>query len=113
MLAVGRRDIIRSNQPNRALPLKGPGFMNDNDALLTELSELSAIKQAALSYVTEAFAEAELDGLDGDCMAQAALFAAFTELVTTYGEDAVAQYALSLADKIRSGAFSMTGSLRH
>ncbi|HZH12122.1 MAG TPA: hypothetical protein VEZ24_17355 [Microvirga sp.] len=87
--------------------------MNDNDVPLTELPELSAIKQAALSYVTEAFAEAELDGLDADCMAQAALFAAFTELVATYGEEAVAQYASTLADKIRGGAFSMMGSLRH
>ena len=87
--------------------------MNDNDVPLPELSELSAIKQAALSYVTEAFAEAELDGLDADCMAQAALFAAFTELVTTYGEDAVAEYAATLADKIRSGAFTMAVSLKH
>lgn len=85
--------------------------MTDNDVPLTELPELSAVKQAALSYVTEAFAEAELDGLDGDCMAQAALFAAFTELVAIYGEDAVAHYASSLADKIRSGGFSMT--LKH
>jgi len=87
--------------------------MNDNDVHLTELPELSDLKQAALSYVTEAFAEAELDGLDGDCMAQAALFAAFTELVATYGEDAVAEYATSLADKIRSGAFSMVGARKH
>lgn len=87
--------------------------MNDNDVPLNELPELSAIKQAALSYVTEAFAEAELDGLDADCMAQAALFAAFSELVTTYGEEAVADYAATLVDKIRSGAFSMAGVLRH
>lgn len=87
--------------------------MNDNEVPLNELPEHSAIKQAALSYVTEAFAEAELDGLDADCMAQAALFAAFTELVTTYGEDAVAEYASTLVDKIRSGAFSMVGVLKH
>ena len=40
--------------------------MNENDVPLDELPELSALKQAALSYVTDAFAEAELDGLDGD-----------------------------------------------
>ena len=87
--------------------------MNDNDVPLSELPELSALKQAALSYVTEAFAEAEFDGLDADCMAQAALFAAFTELVATYGESAVADYAATLPDKIRSGAFSMAMALRH
>lgn len=80
--------------------------MNDNDVLLDDLAETSAIKQVALSYVTEAFAEAELDGLDSDYMAQAALFAAFSELVATYGEDAVAQYASGLPEKIRGGAFS-------
>ncbi|WP_210497197.1 hypothetical protein [Microvirga antarctica] len=85
--------------------------MNETDLPLSELQELSAIKQAALNYVTEAFAEAEFDGLDADCMAQAALFAAFMELVTTYGEEAVAEYAQGLPDKIRSGGFST--SLKH
>jgi hypothetical protein len=85
--------------------------MIENDLPLQDLQELNAIKQVALSYVTEAFAEAELDGLDADCMAQAALFAAFMELVTTYGEEAVAEYAQGLPDKIRGGGFS-TG-LKH
>jgi hypothetical protein len=85
--------------------------MSDNEVLLEDLPESSAIKQAALSYVTEAFAEAELDGLDADYMAQAALFAAFMELVATYGEEAVAQYAEGLPERIRGGGFS-TG-LKH
>ena len=80
--------------------------MNDNDAPFGDSQATSAIKEAALSYVTEAFAEAELDGLDSDYMAQAALFAAFHELVSLYGEDAVAQYAEGLPDRIRGGAFS-------
>jgi hypothetical protein len=81
-------------------------IMNDNDAILDDLPESNAIKQAALSYVTEAFAEAELDGLDSDYIAQAALFAAFLELVATYGEEAVALYAEGLPEKIRRGGFS-------
>jgi hypothetical protein len=85
--------------------------MTDNDVLLEDLAESSAIKQAALSYVTEAFAEAELDGLDSDYMAQAALFAAFKELVEIYGEEAVAEYAEGLPERIRGGGFS-TG-LKH
>ncbi len=40
-------------------------------------------KQAALSYLSEAWAEARHDGVDGDCLAQASLFAAFAELVRT------------------------------
>jgi hypothetical protein len=81
--------------------------MTEPDRLIDDLSDASAIKQVALSYVTEAFAEAERDGLDTDYMAQAALFAAFKELVATYGEEAAAHYAAGLPDKIRSGAFSM------
>ena len=48
-------------------------------------------KRAALNYLNEAWAEARHDGVDGDCLAQASLFAAFAELVSTYGEDAVAK----------------------
>ena len=81
--------------------------MNDTDVLLDDLPESSAIKQAALSYVTEAFAEAELDGLDADYMAHAALFAAFMELVATYGEEPVAKLAEGLPARIRKGEFSM------
>ena len=32
-------------------------------------------KRAALSYLNEAWAEARHDGVDGDCLAQASLFA--------------------------------------
>ncbi len=64
-------------------------------------------KQIALSYLHEAWGEARLDGVDGDCLAQAALFAALTELVTTYGEDATAKYADGLSARIRNGEFSI------
>jgi hypothetical protein len=64
-------------------------------------------KQAALSYLNEAWAEARHDGVDGDCLAQASLFAAFAELVGTYGEDAVATFVEGLAGRVRSGEFSM------
>ena len=54
-----------------------------------------------------AWAEARLDGIDGDCLAQTCLFAAFAELVTTYGEDAAATFAEGLATRIRNGEFSL------
>jgi hypothetical protein len=63
-------------------------------------------KRAALSYLSEAWAEARLDGIDGDCLAQACLFAAFAEFVTTYGEEAAARFAEGLALRIRNGEFS-------
>ena len=64
-------------------------------------------KIAALSYLNEAMTEARLNGIDGDCMAQVCLFTAFVELVSTYGEDAAAQYADKLSERIRNGEFSI------
>lgn len=64
-------------------------------------------KMAALSYVREAWAEARLDGVDDDCMAMTCLFAAFAELVSTYGEEPAAQYADSLGTRIRDGEFTL------
>jgi hypothetical protein len=63
-------------------------------------------KRAALGYVHEAWAEARLDGIDDDCMAQACLFAALIEFVSTYGEDAAAKFAEGLPARIRNGEFS-------
>jgi hypothetical protein len=76
-----------------------------------DIVDISEAKRAALSYVTEAFTEAQLDGLDSDCVAHAALFAAFRELVETYGEEAVAVFAQGLPERVRGGAFS--ASFRH
>jgi len=65
-------------------------------------------KQAALSYLNEAWAEARHDGVDGDCLAQASLFAALAELVTTYGEDAVAKFVEGLPARVRNAEFSIS-----
>ena len=72
------------------------GFLPDQDQ-----------KRAALNYLNEAWAEARHDGVDGDCLAQASLFAAFAELVGTYGEDAVAKFVEGLPGRVRNGEFSL------
>src|SRR3974390_2886935 len=64
-------------------------------------------KRVALGYVHEAWAEARLDGIDGDCLAQACLFAALAEFVSTYGEEAAATFAEGLGPRIRNGEFSI------
>jgi hypothetical protein len=64
-------------------------------------------KQAALSYLCEAWAEARHDGVDGDCLAQASLFTAFSELIATYGEEPVAKLVEGLPARIRKGEFSV------
>ncbi|HUO53316.1 MAG TPA: hypothetical protein VMU18_01140 [Rhodoblastus sp.] len=68
-------------------------------------------RQAALAYVTEAFAEAILAGIESESFAHAALFAALQELVETYGEDAVAAFAGRLPDRIKAGEFTV--AIRH
>lgn len=78
--------------------------MIDHD--MASVDEAGFAKRVALTYVAEAFAEAELDGLDGDCMVQAALFAAFRQLVEVYGEEPTAVYAETLPERIRGGGFS-------
>jgi hypothetical protein len=65
-------------------------------------------KKAALGYLNEAWAEARHDGVDGDCLAQASLFAALAELVGTYGEDAVAKFVEGLAARVRNGEYSLS-----
>ena len=67
-------------------------------------------RRAAFSYLSEAWAEARLEGIDGDCLAQVALFSALNELVSTYGEDATARYAEGLAERIRHGEFTVPPS---
>lgn len=73
----------------------------------TEFSSASDERMAALSYVREAFEEAIRDGIEADCFAHAALFTALQELVATYGEDAVANYAEKFAERIRTGEFTV------
>jgi hypothetical protein len=81
---------------------------------MTEPSEGQAFeheqKRAALGYLNEAWLEARIDGIDGDCLAQACLFAAFAELVSTYGEEPAARFAEGLAMRIRRGEFSLVRS---
>jgi hypothetical protein len=67
-------------------------------------------KRAALGYLNEAWTEARIDGIDGDCLAQACLFAAFAEFVSTYGEEAAARFAEGLAVRIRNGEFSVAAA---
>lgn len=64
-------------------------------------------KRRALGYLQDAWAEAAHEGIDGDCLAQTALFLALAELVSTYGEEAAAHYAEKLPTRIRNGEFSI------
>jgi hypothetical protein len=64
-------------------------------------------KRLALGYLQDAWTEAHNEGIDGDCLAQTALFLALAELISTYGEEATARYAAGLAPRISNGEFSV------
>jgi uncharacterized protein YqeY len=64
-------------------------------------------KQAALRLILGVFEEAEMDGIDPDCMAQAALFTALKEFVSAYGEEPMAKFAERLPERIRNGEFTV------
>jgi hypothetical protein len=64
-------------------------------------------KRLALTYLTEAWEEASCAGVDSEILAHAALFRAFSDLIETYGEEAVADLAKTLPARIRAFEFSL------
>ena len=65
-------------------------------------------KQAALRYILDAWEEAVYDGLDPDCIATAAIFAALSDMIATYGEEPVAVMCERLPQRIRNGEFTVS-----
>jgi hypothetical protein len=68
--------------------------------------EDSEARLVAFGYVSEAFAEAVFDGVEVEAFADAALCAAFRELVAVHGEAKSACIAERLVERIESGEFS-------
>ena len=66
-----------------------------------------ARKQAALRYILDAWEEALRDGIEPEMLANAALFAALADLVSAYGEDAVAKMTGGLSRRIQHGEFTL------
>lgn len=66
----------------------------------------------ALQLILTAWDEGEESGVAPELMAYAAIFAAMTDLVTLFGEDAVAKMAGSLEQRVKLGEFSLRQS-RH
>jgi hypothetical protein len=80
----------------------------DKETLKFAASEPQAEpKYAALRYIMEAWEEAVFDGIDPDCVATAAIFAAMSDLIATYGEEPVARMAERLPERIRAGEFTI------
>ena len=61
----------------------------------------------ALRYILDAWEEAVYDGVEPDLLARAAMFAALSDMVASYGEDSVATLTEGLAERIRHGEFTV------
>jgi hypothetical protein len=72
-----------------------------------ESEELRLQKREAFARFSAVWQDALGAGIEPDVLAHVALFAALGDLVATYGEDAVADFAESLPDRISAGEFSI------
>ncbi len=64
-------------------------------------------KSVALDRILDAWDDALGDGCEPELIATAAIFAALSDMVDAYGENAVAEMAETLPERIRGGEFSM------
>lgn len=64
-------------------------------------------RQIALEYLADAWNSANADGVEGEALAHAALFAAIATLVRDYGEEAVARMIGAIPDRIDNGEYTL------
>jgi hypothetical protein len=76
-----------------------------------ETEELALQKRDAYARLSALWQDALGAGIEPDVLAHVALFAALGDLVSTYGEKAVADFAERLPKRIASGEFSITRPL--
>lgn len=76
------------------------------DPALEEIAR-QQLHDAAMQFLTEAFAEALVSGIDADFFAQAALRAAMVHLSHEIGVENTARMAEGLPQRIRNGEFSL------
>jgi hypothetical protein len=76
-----------------------------------ETDELRLQKREAFQRLSAVWADALGAGIESEVLAHVALFAALGDLVSTYGEDAVAEFARGLPTRIAAGEFSIPRSL--
>ena len=74
---------------------------------LESATEKNDERFAALGYILDAWQEALHDGMEPEMLANASMFAALSDLVATYGEDAVAKMTDGLSKRIQHGEFTL------
>lgn len=82
-------------------------MLKQSGKTLTSPSQMEE-KHIALRYILDAWEEAIYDGLDPDCIATAAIFAALSDMIESYGEEPVAVMCARLPERIRLGEFTVS-----
>ena len=72
-----------------------------------ETDELRSQKREAFARLSAVWQDALGAGIEPDILAHVALFAALGDLVATYGEAAVADFAERLPERISAGEFTI------
>jgi hypothetical protein len=72
-----------------------------------DLAESGDDSLRALNVILDAWEEGTDMGIAPELMAYAALFTALSDLVSAYGEDAVAKLTAGLGLRVRSGEFTL------
>jgi hypothetical protein len=83
-------------QEKRSSTMTGLGLGDSDDESLR-----------ALNCILEAWEAGASTGVKPEMMAYAAIYTALSDLVSSYGEDAVADLAGGLVERVRSGEFTL------
>lgn len=105
--ARGRLTFARTNWVGCMALLGG-----DKKTMSSASTDASWHKKRALRYILDAWEEGLQDGLESDAIANAALFAALADLVSSYGEDAVSKMTDELSNRIDRGEFTLNRTLQ-
>lgn len=76
-----------------------------------ESDDLKSQKREAYQRLSAVWADALGAGIEPEVLAHVALFAALGDLISTYGETAVADFAERLPNRIAAGEFSISHSV--
>ena len=67
-------------------------------------------RMKALNFILEAWEEGTGSGIAPEMMAYAALYAALTDLVASFGEDSVVSLVAGLGPRVQKGEFTVVRS---
>ncbi len=79
----------------------------DDEGLDPSAPNESEQRRMALQNILDAWDEALAEGVSADILATTAIFAALSDMVEAYGEEAVAEMAAGLPDRVRQGEFTL------